>query len=247
MAIKTRFSSQYITLVPENYPQPFIMLGNDGKILYVNSLFEKLTGFSSTKLIGKKHYPWIPGRSKSSWFRDVVMHLSQNETKWEEAFVTATSDRKYAEITATSAQFKEERQCYLLTWQDITERVSNQRILQEIQEYNSNLLENSPYPIIVLNSDTSIKYVNETFESLTGFSCKELAGSKAPYPWWAEKSTPARIKRLKNSMEKGEHKFERMFRKKNGELFWAEITSRAIRENGKLKYYLSNWVNTCIA
>jgi PAS domain S-box-containing protein len=244
MTIKVNRNTTCITVAPENYPQPIIMLGRDGTVLYMNHLFEDLTGFSSGRLVGKKNYPWVPDKVRDRWFRRITEHLSNGKTKWEETFKTKIGKEKCAESTVTTAQFKGEEHCYLLTWLDITERVTNERELQEIQEFNSNLLENSPYPIIVLNSDTSIKYVNGTFESLTGFSCQELIGRKAPYPWWAEESTPARIRRLKNSMEKGEHKFERMFQKKTGELFWAEITSRAIRENGKLKYYLSNWVDT---
>jgi PAS domain S-box-containing protein len=244
MTIKIKRNTPCITVIPENYSQSITILSHNGHVLHVNHSFEQLTGFLSAELINKKYYPWIPHPKRSGWFSGVVSSLLDGKTKWEERFETKVGEGKCAEITITPVRFKRQEQSYLLTWQDVTEGTPNQQVLQEIQEFNSNLLENSPYPIIVLNSDTSIKYVNETFESLTGFSCEELIGRKAPYPWWAEKSTPARIRRLKNSMEKGEHKFERMFCKKNGELFWAEITSRAIRENGKLKYYLSNWVDT---
>jgi DNA-binding CsgD family transcriptional regulator len=36
---------------------------------------------------------------------------------------------------------------------------------------------------------------------------------------------------------------EELFRKKNGDTFWVEITSRVVFLDGKFKYYLANWVD----
>ena len=115
--------------------------------------------------------------------------------------------------------------------------------LQESEEFNFSLLNNAPNPIIVLNPDTSTRYVNPALENLTGFSSSELIGSKAPYPWWTKETLAKTSRDLKEAMHKGEKQLENLFQKKNGERFWVEITSVPIMKNGEFKYYLANWVD----
>jgi len=115
--------------------------------------------------------------------------------------------------------------------------------LKESEEFSSSLMRASPNPIVVINPDTSVQYVNPTLEELTGFSSSELVGTKTPYPWWTEETRERTKKDLKEAMIRGAQKLEKLFQKKNGELFWVEITATPIRINGEFKYYLSSWVD----
>jgi len=115
--------------------------------------------------------------------------------------------------------------------------------LKEKDQFNTSLLVNSPEPIIVINSDTSIKYVNPALEELTGFSAKEVIGLKTPYPWWSEEKLEAIEKNFQGSINKGLKKREELFQKKNGESFWVEVTCNPVKSNGDLTYYLINWVD----
>jgi len=124
-----------------------------------------------------------------------------------------------------------------------TEHKQAQEALLESEKFSSNLLNNSPHPILVINPDTLVRYVNPALETLTGFSSEEIVGRKAPYPWWTEESMQKTGEDLKEAMRKGAKKLEELFQKKNGERFWVEITSVPIRENGAFKYYLANWVD----
>jgi PAS domain-containing protein len=58
-----------------------------------------------------------------------------------------------------------------------------EQALRESEEFSSGLLTNAPNPILVINPDTSIGYVNPAMEKLTGFSKAELVGTKAPKHW----------------------------------------------------------------
>ncbi len=127
---------------------------------------------------------------------------------------------------------------------DITERMCAEVALRESEEFGSSLLGNSPNPILVINPDTSVKYVNPALEKLTGFSSAEIIGKKAPFLWWTEETLPSTAKDLKKAMSKGAVRLKEVFQKKNGERFWVEITSRPIIKNGKFKYYLANWIDS---
>ena len=126
---------------------------------------------------------------------------------------------------------------------DIAQSTRAEEALKQSEEFTHIVLENAPNPIIVINSDTSIKYVNPAFEKLTGFSLAELAGKKTPHPWWPEGKKGEIGAALKKTLAGGSTRTEGMFQKKNGELFWVDMNMVPIMHNGALKYHLSNWVD----
>lgn len=126
---------------------------------------------------------------------------------------------------------------------DITERLRSEQQLRESEEFNSSLLDSAPNPILVVNADTSIKYVNPAFETLTSFSAAELTGMKAPYPWWMPEAEDVTREQFAQALREGLSRLEKCFQTKNGDPFWVEITSSLIRRNRETKYYLSTWTD----
>jgi len=116
---------------------------------------------------------------------------------------------------------------------------------QKSEEFSSSLLNNSPNPIIVANPDASIRYVNPAMEKQTGFSYEELIGRKPPYPWWTENMLGRFISGLEKIRRTGvaSRAVERLFRKKNGERFWVQISSALVSSNDTPECYLATWVD----
>jgi PAS domain S-box-containing protein len=117
-----------------------------------------------------------------------------------------------------------------------------QEALQESEEFSSSLLTNLPNPMIVINPDSSVRYVNHSLEKLTGFSSAELVGRKAPYPWLPEETLQKTSKDLEEAMLNGAKGLEALFQKKNGEPFWVEISCTPMRSDAGPKYCVANWV-----
>ncbi len=126
---------------------------------------------------------------------------------------------------------------------DITERKQAERILQRSERFSASLLQNSPYPIIVIAADTSISYVNPAFEKLTGFSSESVIGQKAPYPWWGVEDEEKALKDFRKILGKKKYKREKHYRKKNGEKFWVETTMLFIENENEPGCYLNTWVD----
>jgi PAS domain S-box-containing protein len=126
---------------------------------------------------------------------------------------------------------------------DITERKRIEEELQESQRFSSTLLQDSPNPVLVLDPDASVRYVNPAFEKLTGFTLADILGVGIPHPWWPEESREEIGAALKKAMAMGGKRGERIFQKKNGERFWVALTSTGVKSGGKQSYFLLNMLD----
>jgi len=95
---------------------------------------------------------------------------------------------------------------------------------------------------MVINPDTSIRYINPTLEKISGFSAAELVGQKAPYPFFREDHEQQYNEIFPVNMH-STHKVEALFHKKSGGSFYVDITSTPIIKDGHPKYILSMWVD----
>ncbi len=114
------------------------------------------------------------------------------------------------------------------------------RLLARKDCFIMQVMDNSPLPMLVINPDTSIKFVNVAFSELTGFSLKEILDKKAPYPWWEGRVASDFF----SAFQKGQQTDrEAAFRKKNGGLFWISVNAREVMKDNKLSYYLVAWLD----
>jgi len=111
----------------------------------------------------------------------------------------------------------------------------------EREDLDNTLMRYAPIPVFLINPDTSIVYVNEAFENLTGFLREEIVGTRAPYPWWIGEPESA-LARLRWQMQKGSYRYERQFQRKNGERFWVDLSTTLI-SHFENKYHFSCWVD----
>jgi len=122
-------------------------------------------------------------------------------------------------------------------------RKQAEEALRESEEFKSSLLDASPILILVSRPDTSIIYANPAMEKLTGFTAAELVGKKAPFPWWIADERSGNTSELVKNISTGVRGLEKVFQKKNGELFWVEITSIPVIRDGELQYSITNFVD----
>jgi two-component system sensor histidine kinase/response regulator len=120
---------------------------------------------------------------------------------------------------------------------------NTEKALNESKEFASNLLDYNPNPVLVMNLDDSVKYINPAMEDLTGFSSKEIVGQHPPFPWWPSGMAQQFIKENSGINRNSVSHRERQYRKKNGDLFWVTLSTKSVKEGNQVKYYISNWVD----
>jgi len=126
---------------------------------------------------------------------------------------------------------------------DITNRIKIEKELKESEEFNSSILNNSITPIYVMDPDKTMKYINPAFEKLTGFSSSEIIGGKPVRPYWIKDMEKIYLSNIEKVIISGVNHIELPFVKKNGDKFWVEVFEKSIKEDGKIKYILGNFVD----
>jgi PAS domain S-box-containing protein len=210
-----------------------------------NKAFEELYGYTVEELLGVSYKKIVVPEDLDRVFQEYNRLFRTGEPIRDLTYQIVRKDgqRRFLEGCASLVRREGMVVGFQGTLRDITERKKADDALRESEEFSSGLLVNSRNPIVGINPDTSISYVNPALEELTGFSRAELIGRKAPYPWWTEEALERTRGVLREAMLKGAEGVELPFQKKDGERFWVEISSTPVRHRGKLKYYLSNWVD----
>ena len=150
------------------------LIDSDYNVVRVNAAMEAFSGLSSEESVGKKCYEISESQE---WCHTEKCPLAQvKETKGRIFMESVLKKRDGTEITcifSVTPLFDDSREVagILEDFIDISERKQMEIKLRDSEEFNFSLLQNSLHQINVINSDTSIRYVNPAFE-------------KAVYPTW---------------------------------------------------------------
>lgn len=241
-----RESEEKLRLMFEAVTDGIIVTDLNNIVTAVNERTPEMHGFGSKdEVLGKSVFEFIAPHEHEKAITNMQKARAHGFVKGiEYTLLKADGSEFPGELGASVLKDASGNTVGLITiTRDITERKRIETALRESEKFNSSLLTNSPNPILVLNTDASIKYVNLALEKLTGFSSAELIGRKPPYPWWMEETSEESRIKLEKAMRRGARKYEQLFRKKNGKKFWAEVTFETVTLDGEFEYYLSNWVD----
>ncbi len=209
-----RASEEFSTSLLSNSPNPIIVTNLDTSIKYVNPAFEHLSGYSSAELIGVKNpYPWWPEEKIQHYNNEIVASTDGRIKGSERYYQNKDGEIFWVSLTINPIKEAGKLKYRLGNWVDITERKRVEDALKESEEFSSSLRDNSPYPIMVTNPDTSIRYINPALEKISGFSATELIGQKPPYPFWPRSQANQHMERLSSAIQSN-HKIEVFFKRR---------------------------------
>ena len=216
-------------------------------ILDINDTYERLTKRKRENVVGIPVTKAIPNKkgTKSNLVSlygaslvDVYTRVALTGETAKYDFFFEPFGRWYSAVI-----YSPSKGYFVEVFDDITERKQMEEELRENQEFSLSILSNSTNPVLVINPDTSIRYVNPAFERLTGIHSSGLIGNTAPYPWFKKRAGYKDSEAYLHKALGGPSSVERSFTKKNGELFWVEATLITVKKDQKPKYHIANWVD----
>ncbi len=239
-------SEEFSKMLLENAPNPIFVQNPDTSIRYVNPAWEKLTGYSSEEITGKKApYPHWPKEKADEYLEEMQNSFGQGKSPSKlKKYQRKSGECYWAELSVAQVINKEGELKYIISsYIDVTERKKAEEALKTSEDFSATLREKSPNPILVINPDSSIGYVNPAFETLTGYSVDEVVGIKPPFPWWAAEDRSQYVRVFPSIGTGSSSRLERRMLNKAGKQFWVELSAAPITMNDGSKCYLSNWID----
>ena len=127
-----RDSEEFNSSLLAHSPIPILTLRTDTSIAYMNPALQKLTGFSSAELIGKKPpYPWWIEETCEESGRRLAKAIRRGPRKYEELCKKKNGERFWVEITFMPIKANGQTRYYLANWVDLSE----QKRLKENMEF----------------------------------------------------------------------------------------------------------------
>lgn len=170
LAREQRFLSIIATL-----PDILILFNEEGVYQNVWTGYEENLRQEKSKMIGNKFEDILPDQLAKRFRHHLNNVLRYNKLQvFEYRLKVISGDEKYFEARMTAISQKQA----VVVIRDITDRKEAEEELEVQRAYFKQLFENSPDAIAILNIDSEIIDINESFYKLFGYRKKEITGRK---------------------------------------------------------------------
>lgn len=172
-----RENEEMFRMLSENAPIGIVILQN-GKIVYANKHMVYVMGAKSYQaLLGKKVTDFIPSHRLELFSERAKQVLEEKKEVplVESDLIRLNGEQFSAEIVSIPVTFKGEPAMQSLI-QDISERKKIEKSLTRNREMLSQLFNNAPMGIVMLNIKFEVEQVNNGFELIFGYNEEELRG-----------------------------------------------------------------------
>lgn len=221
----------------ENTPNVAVQwCDGEGRVCYWNRASEKLFGWNSGEVLGKRLDEFIFAPEQMQEFRRTISRLKPGEAS-APLFESEVKHRDgstrfiYSSIFAISG---EKEPLYVSMNVDISERKSMENALR----IASTAFETHE-AIIITDEKAEILSVNSAFTEITGYSAGEVVGKRPSILSSGEYNKNFYERMWKKLIREGRWKGEIIDRRKNGELYHEELTITAVSDvNGHICNYV---------
>ena len=207
----------------EQKPLMQFNIDSKGNVLYVNKQGAEFLGFSPNDLVGKS-IEMITVSNHVEVFRNHLKELIKetgNVLNWELQRVNARGKKIWVKETARSVRDKNRKRVVYIDSMDITES----KVVQEKITLSDLILQNVGSLIIVVDSNSKVKYVSPSVKEILGYEPEELLDDG----WWKhtwfvsgemEKEKEDAKHRASGNFDINKEPYERFIKSKTGSPTW---------------------------
>ena len=209
-----------------------VYIVQDGKFQYVNSLFQELTGYSESELLGKYSLDLVHPEDRETVREKAVESLKvESPLPYEYRFVKKNGDIIWVLEKVTSTEYKGKR-ATVGSFMDITERKQLEETIRKSEERYRTILEEIQDTYFEVDLAGSIIFANDAMCRTMGYSKEELIGMN--YRVFAAKEDVEVVYRDFNRVYRTGETIKGLsyrFIQKNGTVGFGELSISAIKND----------------
>lgn len=168
-----------LAMVAKHTTDSVVITDANGKTLWVNQAFTKLTGYTLEEVLNRKPGHLLQGAETSPQAIQMLREAEKNFTDLEIELINYRKNgEKYwvrLKISAIINAYGERR--FIAIQTDITSQINYINMIEDNQEDMDALFSISPEGMVVLDSEHRISHVNAAFVGMTGLQSQDLVGS----------------------------------------------------------------------
>lgn len=235
--------SRDMSLLLESTEDGIYVIDTQGHCTFINKAGAGMTGYSQEELIGRHMHDAIHYKRPDGSRYDVCdcpIYRAFQEQKGcrvdTEVFWRKDGGSLHVEYSSSPIIDNDVVKGSVITFRDISKRLAAEREMKKL----SRAVEESVESVVVTDREGVIEYVNPAFERVSGYSSAEAVGKK-PNILKSGKHPREIYKGLWDTITAGDvWHGELINRKKNGELYYEEVTISPIKDgSGKITNFVS--------
>jgi PAS domain S-box-containing protein len=228
-------SEERYRAIVENRTEMICCFLSDGTLTFVNEAYCRYFNKNREELIGHKFMPLILESDREKAFNNITFLTQDNPIFTHEHRVLAPNGEVCWHKWTNRAIFDDQNNLieYQAVGWDITERKQAEEALRESEEKFKHLTEELSDVVLTITLDGNLSYVSPTVKEFGGYDPKEEVGNNIA-KYFAKKSELIAALNLieEISIEKKSSSIEFLFKPKNKEPFYVEVTGKPlIRKN----------------
>jgi diguanylate cyclase (GGDEF)-like protein/PAS domain S-box-containing protein len=214
---------KYSTIVEKS--NDGIVILQDGLLKYANNTMMKITRHTFDETIGKMFIDFVTPEYKMLVIERYKRRMAGEEvpSRYEIELISGDGASVPVEINASCIEYAGKLADMAIV-RDITERKKAERALLDSEEKYSSLFQHSNDAIFLHDKEGNVLDVNQRFLDQFEYAKHEII-SRAISDFYPDEAIPRSKRALRKVIENGYFNFEIDFRKKNGDIFSAEVSS----------------------
>jgi diguanylate cyclase (GGDEF)-like protein/PAS domain S-box-containing protein len=223
----------YKSIIEYN-PDTIFILSTDGIIMEVNPALSKLLGYSKHEVQGLTYQDLIISNDLETVKQQINQVLNGVPSEVETSAYRKDGKIIYLQVKFIPLSVNKQIMGVCCIFRDVTERKKIERVLYESEKRYKRLVENSPEPIVVYQSEF-IKYANPACVKLLGSSSIEDLIGKSIKDYFDSNSVHLIEQRINQAEEIGKIQgaTEEKVLRADGSVIDVEVTGITIKYEGK--------------
>jgi diguanylate cyclase (GGDEF)-like protein/PAS domain S-box-containing protein len=219
----------------DSIPGLFFVFDTDGKFIYWNRQFEKITGRSHMDIASAHPLDFFGAPEEKNLIQERIAKVLETGSATMEVELLAADGKRIPHFFSGARIKMQGRVCICGTAVDTTDR----RRTEESLRLRNRAIQASVNAIVITDLEGSMEYTNPAFERITGYSIDEAVGRNCSFLQGDDTEQPglASIRRAVRLQEEGTALLRNY--RKDGTLFWNDLHIAPVpNTDGKVTHFV---------